>query len=315
MSISHQRSLAGINPPSKSYLSFTDTATTVAQNDDPAITIGPTVAGFVANDFPLSVLQHGMISGTPTIDSIWTLPLGTTLLSNLTQFNNVDVGDGFEFIIRNQALPGSGFQITLAVDVGVTADSDANLVIQPGTWSKYILRCDDPANTVALADFEIFQVGSGAADGGAATTGYLSASATTIGAASALTVTPAALANLTFTVGVGVAEAVGAAVAGLVATSSTFTVANAGVYKIDLGVSGNSSAAQNVILQVAVGAVVNVQEVGRDDAAAAADGISISGSIILPLAANAVLSLFGSVDAATSNFTVIAASINIVRLA
>ena len=304
MSVSHQRTLPGINAPTKGYLTFTDSLISGIV----AVAFG----GALATDPAITALQHGMLTSTPTAARIWTLPTAVVLLANLTQYTNIDVGDGFEFIIRNLATI-AGRTITLTVAAGITADSEANLIIQPGQFSKFILRCDDPNPLAGQADFEIYQVDSGASSiPGPA---YLSASATTIGAASALTTTPAAFANLTFTVGAGVAPPVGAAVAGLVATSSTFTVTNAGVYKIDASVSGNSSAAQNVILQVAVGAVVNVQVLGADDAAAAADGVNPTGSIILPLAAGAVLSLFGSLDAATSNLTVIAASINIVRLA
>ena len=303
MSVSHQRTLPGIHPPSKGYLTFTDSLVSGIV----AVTFG----GALATDPAITALQHGMLTSTPTADRIWTLPTAVVLLSNLTQYTNIDVGDGFEFIVRNLAAAGSGFDITLAVAAGITSDSEANLIITPGQFSKYILRCDDPNPLAGSADFEIFQVDSGASS----TPGpaYLTAESPT-GAAATAAITPGTPLIIPTTV-----FGVDANAVGIVNTATNFTVTNAGVYKVDVSWTTASNVVDSTaLMHVAVDAVVNTQALGGAFIGLAAGGVTASGagSLILSLVAGAVLTLFfDATSAGTPIYTASNLTVNIVRIA
>ena len=300
MSVSHQRSLPGINPGSKNFQSFTETIV----DGTVAVTIGPLVGAAIATDEPLSVLQHGMLTSNPTADRAWTLPLATTILSNLTQFTNVDVGDGFEFIIRNIAAGGSGFDITLTVAAGILADADSSLVVPPQGFSKFILRCDDPTNTVALAAFTIFQVDSGTINVSVAQVASLVAA----GANATAGATPMtdATANLFELIGdpmgtgftlvldpdeLGVLQ--GITITGPNANnSSTVTFAETGIYQVILTISVEVDAlasAAIATLEFAIGLGANIPVTALSQSiipAGTADGVvlsTVTGSIIVPI--------------------------------
>ena len=297
MSVSHQRSLPGINPGFKNFQSFTNTVV----DGTVAVTIGPLVGAAIATDEPLSVLQHGMLTSNPTADRAWTLPLATTILSNLTQFTNVDVGDGFEFIIRNIAAGGSGFDITLTVAAGILADADSSLVVPPQGFSKFILRCDDPTNTVALAAFTIFQVDSGTINVGVAQVASLVAAganatngATTLGATPLFELVGGAMTGLTFVVDPDEAGVLsGMTIATTNARNSTqVTFTETGLYLVTLTISVEVSTLASALiatLEFAIGLGANIPTTALSQSiifAGTADGVELStvtGSIIVPI--------------------------------
>lgn len=227
MSVSHQRSLPGINPGNKGYLSFTESVI----DPDADVTFG----GALATDPAITALQHGMLTCTPGADRTWTLPTAVTLLANLTQYTNIDVGDGFAFIIRNLAAAASGRDITLNVGVGIALDANSNNVIGPQRFSKFILRCDDPNPLAGSADFELFQVDSGTINEGIsqlASVGDATANTTTLAAQpafefldNAVLIANGVLSGITIT---------GPNAGG----TSTLTFSEAGNYKVTYHVAG-----------------------------------------------------------------------------
>lgn len=295
------------NPSAKARMTFSDTALTDA-----------------AQVLVASHLLHGLLSMTPTANRAVTFPSAVDLVNSRTQFTDADIGDAIPFVVRNQAAIGSGFDIILTPSVGITGDSEANLTIVPGTSNKYILRIDDAAPGIVVGPpaaapaCTVFQVNSSVANAGPA---FLNAEATTIGAATTIAAagTAQAFENLVFTVGAGVAPAQGITLTGLVSGSTTFTVANAGIYRIHASVSGNITVTANalVFINAAIGGVANAQNLcalGNDTAATDPHG-DCAGEIILAVPAAGVLSLFVDTDQNGTIITADQVTISIVRVA
>lgn len=307
------QTLPGINPTTKSRLQFTN----------------HTLVGTGNATVTTSQLRHGLLSMTPTADRNVTLPDAVDIINDTFQFTGAAVSDAIPFIIRNQAALGSTFQITVVMGTGGTNDAGSNLTIEPGTYHEYVLRIDDATPSAAAgppgpAAYTVFQVNSGAADGGPAAAAYLSAAVTPampVDTDEIDNVAAIPLDGLVFVTAAGVAPAVGITAATDGVTGSTnWTVANAGIYKIGVSLSANIAGDDSalVFVRVAVGGVANAQNlfaVGNDAAMTDPHGDG-SGEIILPLAAGAVVALFviGS-SAMDLTASVEHASISIVRIA
>lgn len=277
--------LPGIHPLEKERYTFSNLAL-----DDGNVTLTP------------SNLPHGLISMTPTASRTLTLPSANTIVATRFLFTGHQVSEAVPFIVRNQAAAGAGFNLTIAMpgDASIVADAGANLIVPPGTFTEYVLRMDDV--NPESANGTLFQVNSGASDGGASGAAYLSAEAafammnpeTTVMTAG----TAVEFANLTFTVGAGVAPAVGITLVAPVMpiTSTSFEIANSGIYKVDASVSGAVTGGNSrlIFVVVAIDGVPieqNLCALGNDTAGTDPHADN-KGSIILPVAAGERLRLF-----------------------
>ena len=285
------KTLPGFGPIEKTRFTFTDT-----------------LLADVADTLTVAEMLHGLLSMTPTATRILTLPAAAVLEASSITLAGLQVADAIPFILRNQAAPGSGFNVVLAAGAGGAVDSEANLTVPPNTHSEYMLRIDD-ANPTS-PNYTVFQIDSGSADPGAA---YLTAESPG-GAAATGAITPGTPLIIPTTV-----FGVDANAVNITNNATTFTVTNAGVYKVDVSWTTASNVVDSTaLMHIAVGGVINLQALGGAFIGLAAGGVTASGagSLILSLAAGAVLTLFfDAVSAGTPIFTASNLTVNIVRLA
>jgi len=209
-----------------------------------------TITDAAAQTVTISQLSSFLMSQTPTADRTVTLPSAAVLMEATALYNNLNVADGIPFLLRNLAAPGSGFDITLAVGAGGTADTSATLTIAAGTQVEYLIRMDDAA--LGSEAYTLYTTSSSGSSSGGPGAAYISGSVqdgigltTAInhsGYAKLVTGTPASNGPA-----LGITQTAPS-------SHATYTVTHKGVYYVSFGVTASYGAAEQILFGILLNA-------------------------------------------------------------
>jgi len=288
----NKSTLPGLFPSSKTRLQLTDVA---LDDDDLTITI--------------SQLSSCLISQTPTQERTLTLPSAAVLLDSTALFPWLDVADGIPFTLRNLADAGSGFDITVTVGTGGTADTNATLIALAGTQIAYLIRMDDvAAGSESYTLFTMAQSSSGPLTGG---------SAYAFGTVQNTSGTSTAINHTTWTALETGAPSVSLSVGVTLATTfdvPSFTVGSTGVYAVSVNLSLSYTTTEMVLIGVGIDGSSPTDSLTLGKSNTANDVFCVSGVQVASLTAGQSVSVYALSTLADSALSVYNYNVAVTRV-